>query len=196
MADDDRLRTDARANRDRILEVAREALAANPDASLNSIAKAAGVGAGTLYRHFPSREALLAGVYSREIEALAALAPVLLQKHQPLEALRLWCERFAQAGSVKHGVADTLHAAVTEQDIQDTFKTLADGVRRLMVACEDAGDISPGVSPEDVLVLLSSVLRIAPTGEGREQMGRILTLILRGLTAREPLQLPGGEAGV
>lgn len=181
--DEDRLRADARANRDRILGIAREALAASPDASLNSIAKAAGVGAGTLYRHFPSREALLAAVYRKEIEELAALAPALLTQHPPLEALRLWCDRFAQAGSVKHGVADTLHAAVSEQDIQDTFRTLVAAVRRLMTACEQAGSILPGISPQDVLVMLSSVLRIAPTPDGKAQVSRILALILRSLTA-------------
>lgn len=179
---EDGLRADARANRDRLLEVAREALTINPDASLNSIAKAAGVGAGTLYRHFPSREALLAGVYRKEINALAALAPTLLEKHSPLKALHLWCDRFAQAGNVKHGVADTLHAAVSDEEIQDTFRTLVDAVRRLMAACEQAGSIARGIFPEDVLVLLSSVLRISPTPGGREQVTRILTLILRGLT--------------
>jgi len=177
------LRADARANRDRILEAAREAFTANPDASLNSIAKAAGVGAGTLYRHFPSREALLAGVYRAEIDALAALAPALLQEHPPYEALRRWCERFAQAGNVKQGVTDTLHAAVSDQEIQDTYRILVDAVRRLMEACEKAAETSPDASPEDVLVLLSSVLRIPPTPGGKKQVARIVGLILRALKA-------------
>jgi AcrR family transcriptional regulator len=66
MVVDENLRADARANRDRILDVARDALATDPAASLNSIAKAAGVGAGTLYRHFPSCEFLVLGVYRKE----------------------------------------------------------------------------------------------------------------------------------
>ncbi|WP_374680141.1 TetR/AcrR family transcriptional regulator, partial [Hydrocarboniphaga effusa] len=70
---DDNLRADAKANRDRILDVARDALSADPQASLNSIAKAAGVGAGTLYRHFPNRESLVLNVYRKEIDALVAL---------------------------------------------------------------------------------------------------------------------------
>jgi AcrR family transcriptional regulator len=75
MSDDELLRVDARANRDRILDVARDALATDQAASLNSIAKSAGVGAGTLYRHFPSRESLVLSVYRKEIDTLVALAP-------------------------------------------------------------------------------------------------------------------------
>src|ERR1700753_3364158 len=100
---DDNLRADARANRDRILDVARDALATDPAASLNSIAKAAGVGAGTLYRHFPSREALVLGVYRKEIDALVAMVPVLLAEHPPLQAFRMWCDRLAKFGRMKHG---------------------------------------------------------------------------------------------
>src|SRR5207247_1564210 len=81
-----KLRSDAQANRDRILDVARDALAADPAVSLNSIAKMARVGAGTLYRHFPTREALLVGVYRKEIEAVVELASTLLAKHPPLRA--------------------------------------------------------------------------------------------------------------
>ena len=183
MLEENRLRADARSNRDRILSVARDALTADPEASLNSIAQAAHVGAGTLYRHFPSREALLVGVYRKEIDALVSLAPTLLEEHPPLEAFRTWCERFAQIGNVKHGVADTLRAALSDQDFQDTYWPLVDAVRRLMGACEQAG-MPSGTSPEDVLVLLSSVLRIAPTSVGKAQVARVLALILRGLMSR------------
>ena len=119
MVDDENLRADARANRDRILDVARDALATDPAASLNSIAKAAGVGAGTLYRHFPSRESLVLGVYRKEIDTLVALAPALLAKHPPLQAFRIWCDRLAKFGRMKYGVADIVHAATSDQDIQE-----------------------------------------------------------------------------
>src|SRR5580700_7544652 len=121
MADQENLRADAQANRDRLLEVARDALTADPKASLNSIAKAAGVGAGTLYRHFPSRESLVLGVYRKEIDALVALAPTLLGKYPPLKAFRLWCDRLAKFGRMKHGIADILHAVVSEQDLKETY---------------------------------------------------------------------------
>jgi AcrR family transcriptional regulator len=84
MADDEKLRADARANRNHILDMVRDA--ADPAASLNSIAEAAGVGAGTFYRQFSSREALVLGVYRKEIDALVALAPKLLTNHPPLRA--------------------------------------------------------------------------------------------------------------
>ena len=142
------------------------------------------MGAGTLYRHFPSREALLVGVYRKEIDALLALAPTLLKTQPPLDAFRLWCERFAAFGSVKHGVADPLHAAISDQDLQETYWSLVDVVRRLMSACEEAGVMVSGASPEDVLVLLSSVLRIAPTPGGKEQVSSTLALILRALTVK------------
>ena len=175
------LRADARANRDRILEAARDTFAADPGASLNAIARAAGIGAGTLYRHFPSREALLVGVYRREIEALVALAPKLLDEQPPFQALRSWCGRFAEFGSVKHGLADTLSAAISERDLRETYWLLVESMRQLMSACESAGDARPGINPEDVLVLLSSVLRIAPTPEGQAQVRRVLDLLLSSI---------------
>src|SRR5882757_859894 len=97
------LRADAQHNRDRILEVARDAFAASGEVSLNSIAKKAGVGPGTLYRHFPSREALLLAEYS------------------PLRALRLWFDRLAYYGRIKHGLADVLHAATSDGLVGETY---------------------------------------------------------------------------
>ena len=183
--DDEKLRADARANRDRILDVARDALAADPEVSLNAIAKAAGVGAGTLYRHFPSREALLVGVYRKEIDALVAVAPMLLTKHPPLEAFRLWCDRFAQSARVKHGVADTLRAAISDQDFQETYWPLVGAVRRLMEACERSGGIPPGAEAEDFLQLLGWMIQIPPTPEGEARAKRLLALVFRGLGAKD-----------
>src|SRR5580693_5308676 len=89
------LRSNARQNRDRILAVAHEALIASSDASLNSIAKRAGVGIATVYRHFPTREALVLEVYRHEVTQLAEAAPALLASHPPLDALRKWMDRLA-----------------------------------------------------------------------------------------------------
>ncbi|MET0967576.1 MAG: TetR/AcrR family transcriptional regulator [Tardiphaga sp.] len=185
MVEDDRLRTDARLNRDRILDVARDALAADPNASLNLIGKTAGVGAGTLYRHFPSREALVLAVYRKEIDALVALAPQLLNDHPPLAALRLWCDRGAQFARMKRGMADTLQAVISDQDFQETYRPIVQAVGDLMKACEGAGDIRPGINPEDVLALMSCLWRLPPTAAGEDQAKRILGLIFRGLGARD-----------
>ncbi len=184
MADDETMRADARANRNHLLEVARDALAADPAASLNSIAKAARVGAGTLYRHFPSREALVLGVYRQEIDVLVALAPSLLTKHPPLSAFRLWCERIARFGRIKHGVADMLHAVISDQDLKETYGPMLGAVRQLMHACETAGDIRPGTDPEDVLVLLGLLWRIPPDPAGIARADRLLALVFRGLGAK------------
>ncbi len=183
--EDEKLRADARANRDRILDVAREALAADPSASLNSIAKTARVGAGTLYRHFPTREALVLGVYRKEVDAVVALAPKLLAKHKPLRAFRLWCDRLAQFGRVKHGVADALHAALSDRDFQETYWPMMGAVRQLMEACERSGDIRAGANPEDFLQLLGFLRQIPPSSAGEARVKRLLALIFRGLGAKD-----------
>ena len=165
------LRADARANRERILDVAREALKADPEASLNSIAKAAGVGAGTLYRHFPNRGSLILGVYRHSIDVLVAYAPGLLREYRPLEAFRLWCARLAEFGRAKHSFADALHAEMSERDVQETYWPMVEAVRQLVQAGEKSGDFCPGNNPEDILVLLSC-LGQAPSNLGRQRAGR------------------------
>ena len=182
MADDDEpLRADARANRDRILDVARDALATDPQASLNSIAKTAGVGAGTLYRHFPSRESLVLGVYRKEIDTLVALAPALLAKHPPLKAFRLWCDRLAKFGRMKYGVADIIHAATSEQDVQETYAPMLRAVGQLIKACEGSGEIRPGTNPEDFLMFVGLLWRIPPDPAGEARVKRLLAFAFRGL---------------
>jgi AcrR family transcriptional regulator len=184
--DDENLRADARANRDRILDVARDALAADPGASLNSIAKAAGVGAGTLYRHFPSREALLLAVYRNSIDALVALAPALLARHPPLQAFRTWCDRFTRFGRMKHGIGEVLHAARSDEDSKETYRPLLGAVRQLVEACEGSGAIRPGTDAEDVLVFLGLLWRISPDAAGQARVKRLLALAFRGLGAADP----------
>ena len=183
--EDEKLRADARANRDRILEVARDALAADPQASLHSIAKTAGVGQGTLYRHFATREALILGVYRKEIDALVELAPTLLAEHPPLQAFRWWCDRFAQYGRKKQGIADVVHAAMSDQDFEDTYWPMVNAVRRLMEACERSGDIPPGADAEDFLQLLGCMMQIPPGSEGEARAKRLLALVFRGLGVRD-----------
>ena len=184
---EDQLRADARANRDRILEAARAALAADSNASLSSVAKAAGVGQGTLYRHFPSREALVLGVYRKEIDALVELAPKLLAEHPPLQAFRLWCDRLTDLGRMKRGVADMLHAVISDEEFQATYWPMVGAVRRLLDACEGSGDILPGANAEDFLLLIQFLWQTPSSPEGEAQVKRLLALLFRGLGAdREP----------
>lgn len=185
MSNEESLRADARANRDRILDVARDALSADPEASLNSIAKAAGVGAGTLYRHFPSRESLVLSVYRKEIDTLLSLAPALLAKHAPIKAFRLWCDQFVKAGKMKYGVADIIHAATSDQDVQQIYTPMLAVVRQLIRACEKSGDIRPGANPDDFLIVLGFLWQIPPSPDGEARVKRLLALAFRGLGAND-----------
>src|SRR5436190_1713017 len=100
------VRSDARENRARILETAREALSADGETSMNQIAQRAGVGAGTLYRNFPTREALVLAVYQQEVEQIIGTVPGLLATMPPLEALRHWTTDLIAAMRKKHGLGD------------------------------------------------------------------------------------------
>jgi len=106
-----RPRSDAARNRQRLLDVARAALAGDGETTMQSIAKSAGVGQGTIYRHFPTREALLLEVYKADFDALVAAAYDLLERHAPDAALRLWLDELAVFGRKKHALADVLDAA-------------------------------------------------------------------------------------
>ncbi len=185
MSENENLRADARENRDRILDVARDALAVDPQASLNSIAKTAGVGAGTLYRHFPSRESLILAVYRKEIGDTAALAPSLLKKHPPLKAFRMWCDRLAEFGRMKHGIADVIDAGSSELDLKEIYGLMLAAVRKLMDACEDSGDIRRGANADDFLVFLGFLWRISPDSDGQARVRRLLALAFRGLGAKD-----------
>src|SRR5882757_5210048 len=137
------LRADAQHNRDRILEVARDAFAASGEVSLNSIAKKAGVGIATLYRHFPSREALVLAVYRHEVQRLVDAAPVLLKTHPPIEALRLWMDRLAHYGMTKAGLADALSTATTSHErlAAESYGPVIGALSMLLRANEQAGTI-------------------------------------------------------
>lgn len=176
------LRADAQHNRQRILGVAREALAISADASLNSIAKKAGVGPGTLYRHFPSREALILAVYRYDVEQLADAAPKLLVDHSPIEALRLWFDRLAHYAMSKHGLAEVLPAA-TNDGLTGDSEPVVGAITALLTACEEDGSIGPGRDPADVLLVLGSLRHIAPGPRAEARATRLLDLVMDGLRA-------------
>ncbi len=179
----DGLRSDARDNRERILVIARDALAADPTASMHSIAKAAGVGQGTLYRHFPTREALLLGVYRDGIDALIELAASMPRKMGPLQALQAWCMQFLEYGRKKRGVADAMRAAMSPKDFDETYWPMVAAVRSLMGLCIDAGVVKQPIDAEDFLQYLALLLNLPETEEGIERQKRLLELALRGIGA-------------
>jgi AcrR family transcriptional regulator len=177
------LRADAQQNRSRILDVARKALTADPEASLNSIAKMAGVGAGTLYRHFPNRGALVLEIYRQEIHQMVDLAPALLAEHPPLIALRLWFDRLAHYGRIKHSVADALHAVMNESVHGETYGPMVDAIDQLLRAGEKTGVVRPGVDAEDLLLMVGFLWRTPPGASGEARAERLLDLVVESLKA-------------
>jgi AcrR family transcriptional regulator len=179
--DHEAMRADAQQNRTRILAVAHDALAQSADASLNSIAKAAGVGAGTLYRHFPTREALVLAVYRYDVDQLVDSVPSLLAAQPPLDALRTWIERLALCVQIKHGLGDALDAATKNEIVRDTYQPVIDAIAELLHACEDVGVVREGVDADDVLLLAGSLWRIEPGPRAEARAGRVLDLLIDGL---------------
>ena len=174
-------RADARENRERLIAVAREALRESPDASLNSIAKRAGVGAGTLYRHFPNRESLVFTVYQDEVERVSAKVPELLAAHPPVEALRAWFELLSERIRTKHGLGEALRSPEAEKAIAESYAPVITAIGELLAAGEAAGELKAGLDPGDVLLLMSFLWRTADDEAGRAQADRTLDLVLAGL---------------
>jgi len=175
------LRADAQLNRRRILDVARPALTADPEVSLNAIAKLAGVGPGTLYRHFPNRAALVLEIYRQDIQAMVDLAASLLAEHPPLAALRLWLDHLAHYGRIKQSVSDALHAVLAETDQAEVQGPMYVAATRLLQAGREAGVIRPGVDAEDLFLLTGFVFRMPPGPEGDARTVRLLDLVIDGL---------------
>ena len=147
-----RLRSDAERNRKRILEVAKAAFTRyGPDASLDEIAKQTGVGAGTLYRHFPTRDALIEGVYRNEVEQLAAAAGRFAEAMSPIEALRAWMLLFVDYIAAKHIIAPALNSVVGGPSrLYEGSRGLIQGaigelVKRAKVTMVDIDETSLGV---------------------------------------------------
>jgi AcrR family transcriptional regulator len=180
------LRADAQQNRDRILQVAHDAFARSSTASLNSIAKEAGVGAGTLYRHFPTREALLLAVYQHDVQRLVDAVPGLLTEHEPLVAFRVWFERLADYIRIKHGLGEALHTAAAQDVVNQTYAPVTAAVATLLEACEAAGAVRPGLDPGDVLLLMGFLWRVGPGPDGRARADRLFDLVLDGLRHGAP----------
>src|SRR5436853_2433256 len=149
-----RPRADAVRNRERVLEAAKFVFSAGgPDASLEAVAKRAGVGIGTLYRHFPTREALFEAVYRREVEQLSELAEQLKYEASPVEALRRWLRSNVEFVATKKGMAAALALAfkAPSELTAFSFDRLTTAVGALLDRAVAAGEIRADVSPEDLI---------------------------------------------
>jgi AcrR family transcriptional regulator len=176
-------RADARRNRDRLLEAATSAFAAGDGTvSLEGIARAAGVGIGTLYRHFPSREALVEAVYRAELAEVTAAAADMLATHEPVTALRRWMDRYAAFVAAKKGMAETLRAILESGAVApaQTRAGIVGAVDALLAAGAADGSLRADVRADDVV---SSLLGISLAARSPAQTRRMLDLLVDGLVA-------------
>jgi AcrR family transcriptional regulator len=177
-------RSDARRNREKLLEVATAAFAAadGRPVSLESIARDAGVGIGTLYRHFPNREALIEAIYRTELAEVAEAAATLLRRQPAKTALRRWMDRYASFVAAKRGMAESLHAMFDSGAMQrnETRASITGAVDLLLRAGADDGSLRADVAADDVV---SSLIGIFLASGSREQTGRLLDLLVAGIAS-------------
>jgi len=179
-------RAAAARNRAVILDAAHDLLADNPNASLNEIAKRAGVGAGTLYRHFPTREDLLLAAYRHDVQRLVDSVDDRLATLTPRQAFERWFEDLAGYIRVKHGLGEALHTAAAQEAINETYEPVTAAIGQLLRAAERSGEVRAGLDPGDVLLLMGFLWRIPP-GPGRaEQSRRLIGVVFDGLSPDQP----------
>lgn len=180
------LRADARRNREQLIVTATEAFASGEAISLDAIARRAGVGSGTLYRHFPTREDLVEEVYREQIRPLRDDALALLANERPARALHAWMRRFAEWAAERRGICEALVA----MSASGRFGTgpVCDQVQHILgmvlEAGVAAGELRGDIDPVDVGGILAGVLSVAGAPEQRGQLDRMLTVVVDGLRSR------------
>ena len=177
-------RADARRNRERLLEVAAEAFAAcGVDASLEDIARRAGVGIGTLYRHFPSREHLVEVLYRREVEALCSAADDLARLYPPDIALAEWMQRFVGYIAAKRGMASSLR--ILFETKSDLFAAATGKIplalRQLTQAAVAAGTIRADIDSSEIMQALAGIYSAPATPDWQDRSRRLVALLMDGL---------------
>jgi AcrR family transcriptional regulator len=180
------MRADARQNHDRLLDAAARAFARDgPEASLKAIAQDAGVGIGTLYRRFPTRQDLVEATYRNEIVRLCATAPELLETSPPLDALRAWMAHYAAFMATKYGMAGALRAILADDgDKMQTRALLTEALAAILAAGAADGTITDGLDPYDVLMSLGGVSIVAGEPDQGDRIGRLINLLITGLAHR------------
>ncbi|MGR6916496.1 TetR/AcrR family transcriptional regulator [[Actinomadura] parvosata] len=176
-------RADAADNRERILEAARAVVATADEVRLNEIAKRAGVGQGTLYRHFPTREHLLAEVYRQDVDELVATAPRLLAEHDPVTALTRWLDRLVEYARIKRGVFAAVEAGVRKDLSAHSLGPIGDALTTLLDAGKAAGTVRPDVDARDLILLVGYLTRLEQD-EWDTRARHLLRLVLEGVRSR------------
>ncbi len=177
------LRADAARNRARLLQVAAEALAEDGATPLEAIAQRAGVGIGTLYRHFPERGALLEAAYRQEVSELCDAAPALLDGRLAVEALREWMGRFVRYAAAKRGMGAALRTAVGSDSplFGQTRDRIIAALDLLLDAGRADGSVRPDVDGEQVMLAMGGVWNVPDSDRWAEQVRGLLDLVVDGL---------------
>jgi AcrR family transcriptional regulator len=177
-------RADSLRNREQLLEAAKAAFAAaGADAPLEDIARRAGLGIGTLYRHFPDREALLAAVYRREVEQLSNSAETLLAERPPGEALRAWLHLLVHYMATKRVIAPALQASSGEgrAAYASSGPAITGAMNRLSQAAIDSGDIRSDLTPEDLFRMLMGLSYGYDRPDWEASALRLIDIMMTGL---------------
>jgi AcrR family transcriptional regulator len=185
-------RVDAVRNRERVLEAAKAVFSAGgADASLEAVARAAGVGIGTLYRHFPTREALFEAVYRREVQQLADLAEELKQEADPVEALRQWMRSNVTFVATKKGMSTALALAAYKNPelFSYSYQRLTQAVGGLLERAIAAGEIRDDIGPEDLLRALIGMCYMHDQPGWQASVLRLVDVFVDGLRTRRELRL-------
>ena len=176
-------RTDAQRNRERILEVAKQAFTRRgANASLDDIAKEAGVGAGTLYRHFPTRDALIEAVYRTEVEKLAAAERKFAEAMPPIEALRAWMLLFVDYIATKQIIAPVLNTFVggPSKLYEGSRAHIQGAIDSLVKRAIKSGDIRKDLEPFDLLRALIGVSHVASSPDWQQSAKRLVDILITG----------------
>jgi AcrR family transcriptional regulator len=187
-------RADAQRNRERLLEVAKGAFTqSGADASLEDIAKQAGVGPGTLYRHFPTREALLEAVYRSEMQKLAAAEQKFAKEMAPIDALRAWLLLFVDAIEAKQLIAPAVNALVGDPKkvFESSYAQMWDAIRALVKRAIKSGDIRKDLDPIDLLRALIGVANVATSPDWQQSAKRLVDILITGA---RPIKYMGDNA--
>jgi AcrR family transcriptional regulator len=176
-------RADAQRNRERILEVAKkEFTKSGANASLEEIAKNAGVGPGTLYRHFPTREELLVSVYRSEMEKLAGAERKFADTVSPVEALRAWLLLFVDSVETKQIIAPVLNALVGDPKkvFEASYAQIHEALRALVRRAVESGDIRKDLDPIDLLRAIVGVANVAAGPDWPQSARRLVDILITG----------------
>ncbi len=176
-------RIDAQRNRARILEVAKQAFTRRgANASLDDIVKEAGVGAGTLYRHFPTRDALIEAVYRTEVEKLAAAERKFAETMAPTDALRAWMLLFVDYIAAKHIIAPALNTFVggASKLYEGSRAQIQGAIEALVKRAIKSGDIRKDIEPFDLLRALVGVSNVSSTPDWQQSAKRLVDILITG----------------